>query len=84
MIFNSFTNAIFMSLCAFSMDFAASATLIELVIYVPALIIDLYNLSIVKAVLFVEPDVNFVILLILYFSSPGLILSGEYPQKNLY
>ena len=36
---NSFTNEILISRCAFSMDLAASATLIEGAAYVPAVII---------------------------------------------
>jgi hypothetical protein len=40
---NSFTKEILISLCAFSIDLAASATLILLTLNVPAVIIVLYN-----------------------------------------
>lgn len=54
-------NAIFRSLWQFSMTFAASAILMLLTLYVPALIIFPYKLSIKLAIFFVEPDVIFLI-----------------------
>jgi hypothetical protein len=47
---------------------------------VPTVMILLYNSSIVSAISGVLPEVTFTILLTLCFLSPGLILSGEYPQ----
>ena len=77
---SSLINAIFKSLWVFSITLAASATLILFVLCVPALIISLYSSSISVATSGVEPDVTFFILVIVCFLSPGLILSGEYPQ----
>ena len=79
---NSLIKAIFKSLWVFSITFAASATLILGVKYVPAEIIHLYKLSISLAISLVEPLVIFVILLSVFTLSPGLILSGLYPQKK--
>ena len=71
-----------MSLCAFSITFAASATLILDALYVPALIIEPYILSIISATSSVEPEVIFRIVVSLFFLSPGFMRSGEYPQKK--
>ena len=60
----------------------ASATFIEETLYVPALIIFLYMESILLAASSVEPEVTFLILTKVFTLSPGLILSGEYPQKK--
>lgn len=59
---------------------AASATLILLALWVPAEIISLYKLSTIVAISGVEPEVTFLIFVILCSLSPGFILSGEYPQ----
>ena len=56
---SSFINAIFRSLWVFSITLAASATLIFGAKYVPALIIELYKLSINFAASGLEPDVTF-------------------------
>ena len=48
-----------MSLCEFSITLAASATLIEEALKVPAVIISLYNLSIKSAASLFDPDVTF-------------------------
>jgi hypothetical protein len=79
---NSFTKAILMSLSAFSMALEASATLILDTGKVPAEIIDLYKLSIFRAVSGVEPDVIFTIFSRVFTLSPGFIRSGEYPAKK--
>ena len=76
---NSLTKAILISLWEFSITFAASAILIEGAKYVPASIIELYNLSIINAEYLFDPDVIFKIFVRVLFLSPGLILSGEYP-----
>ena len=75
-IANSFIKAILTSLCVFSITFAASATLIEGALYVPTLIIFLYKLSTITAIFSVDPLVTLTTLCKLYFSAPGLILSG--------
>ena len=80
MIANSFINAMFISLWEFSITFAASAIFIDFATYVPASIIDEYSLSINLVTEGVEPDTTFTIFSIVCFLSPGLILSGEYPQ----
>ena len=49
----------------------------------PAIIISLYKLSIKSKIFGVEPDVIFLIFEIVCFLSPGLILSGLYPQKKI-
>ena len=49
----------------------------------PAVIILLYKLSTKSAILGVEPEVIFLIFDIVCFLSPGLILSGLYPQKKI-
>ena len=77
MLASSLTKAIFISRWEFSITLAASATFIEGARCVPAVIIDLYKLSISKADLWVEPDVIFKILVTVRSLSPGLILSGE-------
>ena len=51
-------------------------------LYVPALIIDPYNRSIHSAAFSFEPLVILTILVKVFFLSPGLILSGLYPQKK--
>ena len=68
----------------FSIIFAASATFILGALWVPTLIILLYNLSTKSAVSKVDPDVIFLTFDIVCTLSPGFILSGLYPQKNLY
>ena len=47
---------------------------------VPALIIDLYSSSTNEATSSVDPEVTLTILVKVLILSPGLILSGEYPQ----
>ena len=79
-IASSLMRAIFTSLCVFSIIFAASAILILAALCVPATIICWYKLSISIATSGVDPEVIFLIFLNLCFLSPGLILSGEYPQ----
>ena len=54
------------------------------VLCTPALIIEEYKLETFLEVALLEPDVTFMILLILLFLSPGLILSGLYPKKYFY
>ena len=58
------------------MTLAASATLIEGALYVPAVIIDLYKSSIKSEISGVEPLVIFKILVNVFSLSPGLIRSG--------
>ena len=77
---NSFTKAMLMSRCEFSITFAASATLILEAMYVPATIMDLYRSSTFLATSGVEPEVTFIILVTVCTLSPGLMRSGEYPQ----
>ena len=62
------------------MAFDASATLIEGALYVPASIIVPYSLSTLSATSGVDPEVTFLIFVRVFTLSPGLILSGEYPQ----
>jgi hypothetical protein len=70
----------FTSLCAFSIALLASATFILEALYVPATIIDLYNLSTISAISGVDQDVTLTIFVKVFILSPGFILSGEYPQ----
>ena len=72
----------FKSRCAFSIALLASATLMLAALKVPAEIIDLYKLSINLAISGFDPEVTFLILVNVFTLSPGLILSGEYPQKK--
>ena len=74
---SSFTYAIFKSLCVFSIALAASATFIEGATYVPAVIIFLYKLFIIFVTSLLDPDTTLTIFFIVYFLSPGFILSGE-------
>ena len=46
--------------------------------------IDLYKSSTILDTLGLEPDVTLIIFVKVLILSPGFILSGEYPQKNLY
>jgi hypothetical protein len=69
---------IFMSLCVFSIIFAASATLIEDASYTHACIIDLYVSEIICNVLASIPDTIFTIFSKVFTLSPGFILSGLY------
>ena len=66
----------FKSRCVFSITFAASATLMLGALWVPAIMISLYNLSTRSAASGVEPDVIFLMFVSVYFLSPGLIRSG--------
>jgi len=59
------------------MALAASATFIEGALWVPALIIELYKVSISFATLGVDPEVIFLIWVRVLILSPGLIRSGE-------
>ena len=72
----------FKSRWVFSIIFAASAIFILGALWVPTVIISLYNLSITLAILGVDPDVIFLTFEIVCSLSPGLILSGLYPQKK--
>lgn len=74
---NSFTNAILISRCEFSITFAASATLIVGAECVPAVITDAYTSSTIRAISGVDPDVTFLIFSTVCNLSPGLIRSGE-------
>ena len=67
----------FKSLCAFSIALLASATFIELVLWVPALMTEPYSLSIISDEYSDDPDVTFTILSIVFFLSPGFTRSGE-------
>ena len=80
MIASSFTKAIFMSLCEFSITFAASATFIVGARWVPAVIILAYSSSTFLPISGVLPEVTFSIFVTVCSLSPGLILSGLYPQ----
>jgi hypothetical protein len=51
-------------------------------LYVPAVMIELYRLSMKSAISTVEPDVTFNIVVTLCSLSPGFIRSGEYPAKK--
>ena len=74
---NSFTKAILISRCEFSITLAASATFIDGAKCVPAVITDLYRLSTLCPISGVEPEVTFKIFSTVCSLSPGLILSGE-------
>ena len=74
---SSLINAIFTSRCVFSITLAASATLMELALCVPAVIIERYKSSTIVAISGVEPDVTFKIFVTLCSLSPGLMRSGE-------
>ena len=62
------------------MALLASATLILAALKVPAVIIELYNLSTNLATFGFDPDVTFLMVVKVFTLSPGTILSGEYPQ----
>ncbi|MNE28731.1 hypothetical protein D3C80_1221830 [compost metagenome] len=62
------------------MAFDASATFMLGALCVPAVMILAYNASIQSATSGVEPEVTFMIFVKVFTLSPGLILSGEYPQ----
>ena len=79
---SSLIRPIFKSLWVFSMIFAASAIFILLTLWVPAGMISWYKLLTTFEIYSVEPDVTFLISVILWFLSPGLIRSGLYPQKK--
>lgn len=81
---NSFTKAILISRCEFSITFVASATLIVELNEFLAVITDLYNSSTFTPISGVEPDVTFNIFSTVCSLSPGFILSGEYPAKSLH
>src|SRR5699024_7759109 len=76
---NSFMKAILISRCAFSITFAASATLMLGARCIPASIISLYTENIVSSASSSEPDTTFTIFVNVLTLSPGFILSGEYP-----
>ena len=79
---NSFTKAILISRCEFSITFAASATLMVGAKCVPAVITDLYKSFTFIPISGVEPAVTFNIFSTVCSLSPGLIRSGEYPAKK--
>ena len=66
-----------MSRWLFSITLAASATLMEGALYVPAVITDLYKRSTFSATSGVDPEVTFKILVTVCNLSPGFVLSGE-------
>ena len=74
---NSFTKAILISRCEFSITFAASATFMLDAGKVPAVITERYKSSIFRADSGVEPEVTFLIFSTVCSLSPGLIRSGE-------
>ena len=80
---NSLTIAIFISLCVFSITFAASATLIEEALKVPARTTLPYNLSKISKVLSLDAETILVMLLKVFTWSPGLTLSGLYPPEKI-
>jgi hypothetical protein len=77
MIASSLKNTILVSRCAFSITLEPSATLIELALSVPAVIIYLYSWSTVSVISGVEPEVTFKVLVIRCSLSPELMRSGE-------
>ena len=70
------------SLCAFSITLAASATLMLLALNNLFLLILPYIFFNRLTVLELEPEIILVILFIVCVLSPGFILSGEYPIKK--
>ena len=74
---SSFTKAMLMSRCEFSITFAASATFIEGAKWVPAVMTLLYNSFTLMPISGVEPEVTFNIFSTVCSLSPGLIRSGE-------
>ena len=74
---NSFTKAILISRCEFSITLDASATFIVGAKCVPAVITDLYKSSTFSPTSGVDPEVTFNIFSTVCSLSPGLILSGE-------
>ena len=76
---SSFTKAILISLCEFSITFEASATLMVGAKCVPAVMTDLYKASTFSPTSDVDPEVTFNIFSTVCSLSPGLILYGEYP-----
>ena len=79
---SSFTKAILISRCEFSITLAASATLMVGAKCVPAVITLLYKASTFLPISGVEPAVTFNIFSTVCSLSPGLIRSGEYPAKK--
>ena len=67
----------FKSLWAFSIAFEASATLIELARWVPAIMIEEYKSLTIFAIWGVDPEVTFFIFVRVLILSPGFTLSGE-------
>ena len=76
---NSLTNAILISLCVFSITFAASAVLIDAALKTPAFIILLYTFAIISRESLSHPETTLTIFSIVCTLSPGFILSGLYP-----
>ena len=74
---SSFTNAMFISRCEFSITFAASATFIVGAKCVPAVITEAYKSSTFLPISGVLPEVTLRIFSTVCSLSPGLILSGE-------
>ena len=66
------------------MTFAASATLILGALWVPAVIISLYKLSTIFAISGFEPDVIFLIFVIVCFYHLDLYVLDYNHKKNLY
>jgi len=77
---SSFTKAILISRCEFSITLAASATLMDDARCVPAVTTFLYNSSTFLPTSGVDPAVTFLMVVKVCTLSPGLIRSGEYPQ----
>ena len=73
---SSLTSAMLTSRWVFSITLAASATLIELALWVPAEIIEPYSASTKSATSGVEPEVTLRMLVTRCSLSPGLMRSG--------
>ena len=74
---SSFISAMLRSRCVFSMTFAASATLIELAAYTPAVMMAPYIVRTFSSVSGASPDTTLTIFVTVRSLSPGLIRSGE-------
>ena len=81
-IASSLIRAMLTSLWVFSITFAASATFMLLALWVPAVMIVWYRLSTKSATSSVDPAVTFLMDGSRCSLSPGLILSGLYPEKK--
>ena len=86
---NSFTKAILISRCEFSITFAASATLIVGAECVPAVITDAYTSSTIRAISGVDPDVTFLIFSVtflydLWYTNPCVLKTRiEYQMEEI-